>query len=187
MVVPITFQSIESDTLSALEGTEISVWSDTYDTYLGGGLTDSNGEFVIGLNEGSYKVFFLRNGYTFYPLPKTLGVETNPLDIEVKGVPIETPAIPYGLVYLHGTLRKLTLNPSTLPVYIHLSGTPQIKGESLMERSTITVNPDASGYWGILLAGGSRVTVSIPGCGFQKTGILPFQESINVVDLGLYG
>jgi hypothetical protein len=187
MVVPITFQAIRSDTLEALEGVEISVWSETYDTYLGGGTTDSSGVFVLGLDEGTYKVFFLKNGYTFYPLPKTLGVETNPLDIEFKGTPVEIPPIPSGLVYLHGTISKLSLNPSPLPVYVHLNGTPQTKNEAVLDRTTMTVCTNYDGNWGVLLAGGVRVTVSIPGCKFQKTGILPFGGSINVIDLGLYG
>lgn len=187
MLIPITFQSIRSDTLSTLEDVEVSVWSETYDTYLGSGSTDSNGEFVLGLMAGTYKVFFLKEGYTFYPLPKTLGVETNPLDIEFKGTPIEAPVVPIGYVYLHGTISKLTLNPSPLPVYVHLNGTPQTKNNTVLDRATMTVCPDAAGYWGVLLAGGARVTVSIPGCKFQKSGILPFEGTINVNDLGLYG
>ena len=187
MLIPITFQSIRSDTLNPLEDVEVSVWSETYDVYLGGGSTDSNGEFVLGLMAGTYKVFFLKEGYTFYPLPKTLGVETDPLDIEFKGFPIETPSIPIGYTYLHGTISKLTLNPSPLPVYVHLNGTPQTKNGAVLDRATMTICPDADGYWGVLLAGGARVTVSIPGCKLQKTGVLPFGGSINVTDLGLYG
>ena len=188
MLIPITFQAVNSTDLSELQGVEISVWNTDYSTYFGGGQTDAAGELVLGLNSGEYRVFLLKDGFTFYPLPKTLGVDEDPLDIECKGTPNTEAELPYGYTYLYGTLQNISLNPVHVPVYIHLTTTPQAaKSGAILERSTLTVYPDEVGYWGVLLAGGARVTVSIPSCKFQSTGVLLFNGSMPVTDLGLYG
>lgn len=188
MLKPITFQTVNAVDLTALSGVEIAVWNTDYSTFIGGGQTDASGELALGLETGDYRVFLLKDGFTFYPLPKALGVDADPLDIECKGTPNTEAELPYGYTYLYGTLQNLSLNPVHVPVYIHLATTPQVaKSGAILERSTLTVYPDEVGYWGVLLAGGTRVTVTIPSCKFQRTGVLLFNGSMPIADLGLYG
>lgn len=187
MLVPITIQTKSSETLDPLPDVEVSVWDANYDTCFGSGLTNASGEFAVGLNTGTYKLFLSKVGFTFFPLPKTLGVETDALDVECNGVPVTEPELPAGYTYLYGTIKDISLNPSAVPVFVHLNGTPQVKDGSVLDRSTLTVTPDETGYWGVLLAGGTHITVAIPSCKFQKTGTLPFAGSLEVNDLGLYG
>ena len=187
MLYPLTIFTKNNDSLEPIEGVDVAIWDEHYSNHLGGGLTDASGEFAIGLDSGTYKLFLLKDGITFYPQPKTIGIDSDPIDIMCRGTVVPLPALPADYVYLFGTLKNITLNPVKIPVYIHLNGTPQIKAGAVLDRSTLTVCPDATGYWSVLLAGGTRITVSIPACQLQRTGMLPFAGALEVNDLGVFG
>lgn len=188
MLVPTTIHIIDKDTLLPLEGVVVSVWNSDYSAMAGDGITDNSGNFLLGLEPDGYRGFFAKSGYTFYPIPTTIGVGEEASLFEIEGTPVVTPAIPQGLVWLYGEVKDTSLNPLiNAAVNIFLLGTPQTKNGAVLERAITTVYTDCAGKWGILLAGGTRVSVTILAGKYSKSGILPFTGSIEVNDIGLYG
>lgn len=188
MLVPTTIHVVDKATNNPIEGVSISIWNADYSLSFGEGVTDANGDFVIGLEPALYSVFLLKTGYTFCSLPKSIGVGETPDVYDVIGTATPVPVIPLGLVWLYGEVKDLNLNPlPNVAVAIALAATPQKKNGALLDRSTMTIYTDGAGKWGTLLPGGALVTVTIISCKMMKSGTLPFEGPISINDLGIYG
>jgi hypothetical protein len=188
MSTPITIHVTDVATGDPIEGATVSVWNNTFSTNYAEEPTDAGGDFTTALPSAAYSVFVLKEGFTFYPLPKIIGVGDVTDTYDIVGTAVASPALPSGYVWVHGTIKDITLNPLTnTPVNIYLTYTPQKNNAALLDRSIMTLHTDETGVWGSLLPGGAYVTVTIPAAKFSKSGQLPFAGSLEVNDLGVFG
>lgn len=69
----ITFQLYEIATTTPIADVAISIYNSDQTVFLGGVITDTNGQWTVGLDDGTYKIIFRKAGVVF-TVPDTLVV-----------------------------------------------------------------------------------------------------------------
>jgi hypothetical protein len=94
-------------------------------------------------------------------------------------------ASPVNLVTLEGYVKDAQGQAAPgISVYIRVKPSLVPQGNTTFSTRKITLLTDDDGYFSIQLLAAHWVTVSIPYCLFQKTGLLPFTGTINMYQLG---
>jgi hypothetical protein len=182
-LIPITVFVYMGDP-TPIEGVRVSIWKNDYSSCVFDDYTNSGGNAIAPLEEGQYHIFLKKDNVAFNPQPKDISVSDTPFTAEYEGIPQNFPPNSNGTVYLYGDCKDLNLNPMVFnKIQVYMTASPQIKDYAILDKSVLEVFTDQTGRWGTILPGGSHVTVIILNSNFQRSGFLPFNGRLNILDL----
>lgn len=183
-VYPVTFKLQEDPSGEPIAGAYVSIWDRDFTTLVVPNITtDENGFTVIGLPAERYNAVFFYEGFNF---PNTIYFEVlnTPVTHTVLGnVNIVNPIVK-GYTLLYGYVNDISSKPLfDTPIKIRLNPAPQYPTDKLISKEDFTLYSDINGYFEVSLLGNTKVTVTIPACNFQVTGMLPPSGRVNVTNL----
>lgn len=173
---PITIILNDSVTGLPIVGASISIWTQDLSSCLVPMLTTSvSGKVVTALPAGTYSVFVFKPFAIFGNLPYTLTVVSGPaITVTYTGQDGVAPVTP--------TINKVTLYgfvlaPSGVPlsgveVKVRMASTPSMVQTAGFARAAVSVLTDSTGYFEVILPGGTKVSVECETVGYSRQGVL---------------
>jgi hypothetical protein len=185
IVYPVNFHLLEILSQEVIEGAFISIWDGTFTILVIPNITtDASGFATIGLPAGIYNAVFFMTGFTF---PRTVffHVTDTPMSFTVEGdVSIVSPIV-RGYCLLYGYIKDVSNKPIIdTKVRVRINPNPQYNGSQVFSKENYNnIYTNENGYFEVSLLGGTKVTITIPECGYQTTGVLPTTGRIDVTSL----
>lgn len=153
---------------------EVSIFNDTNTVFLTRGTTDSNGDFVTGLDDASYNVRLVKAGFTFtVPEPFTVTADAT-FTFTGAGVVIIPPSAP-NLCVIFGTLVNAAgedLVGACVQAFAVVDP-PQVVAGLQMADPIAEVLTDQDGFFQIELVRNSEVRFVIEEAGFDQIKTVP--------------
>lgn len=155
-----------------LPGVEASVFNDTNTVFLTRGITDSNGDLVVALDDNSYNVRLTKAGFGFtVPEPFTVTMDETFIFSGTAFVP--TPPSAPNLNTIFGTLRDAMGKPHAGVCVVIKSVVDQVVSGVQETEREVTVVTDVNGFFEIELERNALVSVVVEEAGIDVERTVP--------------
>ncbi|MBD3194370.1 MAG: hypothetical protein GF317_04895 [Candidatus Lokiarchaeota archaeon] len=146
---PCSLYALEADN-SAIPNTWFKIFNEGLDAVIAWWYNDPNGLRVFTLDDGTYKVYPHKTGYTFAEIPLTITVSGESINDTLVGTEItHTPSIP-GLCRVYGYIYDLQADSlSGVVVTAALRSRPPVRDTtgSIVSPYPVNTTTNNSGYW----------------------------------------
>lgn len=143
----VTFHVISDVDDSDVEDVTVRVFSEAGDVFVTMGVTDSDGELVLDLDDDTYWVRFSKIGFAFQALRTMVVDGDGTYEVEAQDINTHPPSTDVNLCRVSGTIVNGAGAPAAgVTLYFMLTGEPRVVAGRVMLPSKIYATSDDDGY-----------------------------------------
>jgi hypothetical protein len=168
--------TVQTSGLVAVPDVSVGIYDSANTALISLHTTDSNGQVVTALNDGTYKVRLRKAGYTF-TVPETLTVSGTTSDSFTATAWAPSAPSAVDLCVVFGTLVDAGGDPLTGAVIEARVAVPDAVGGYRLVNPKETATTDADGYFELELVRGAHVNLICTPAGIRGTFLVPASAS----------